>query len=63
MRALSLKPELQGFYEGGAAGVLAFLAAGFAGASLAPVAAQGFMWLAVGVMFGVRFKLARHATV
>ena len=58
-----LKPDLQGFFEGAAAGVLAFLAAGFAGASLAPVAAQGFMWLAVGVMFGVRFKLARNATV
>jgi len=57
------KPELQGFFEGAAAGVIAFLAAGFAGASLAPVPAQAFMWLAVGVMFGVRFKLARHATV
>jgi hypothetical protein len=54
-----VKPELQGFFEGGAAGVLAFLAAGFAGASLAPVPAQAFMWLAVGVMFGVRFKFAR----
>ena len=54
-----VKPELQGFFEGGAAGVLAFLAAGFAGASLSPVPAQAFMWLAVGVMFGVRFKFAR----
>ncbi len=56
---LRLKPELRGFFEGAAAGTLSYLAAGFAGASLAPVAAQAFMWLAVGVMFGVRFKLAR----
>jgi O-antigen ligase len=57
-----VKPELQGFFEGAAAGVLAFLAAGFAGASLAPVPAQAFMWLAVGVMFGVRFKFARQVS-
>jgi O-antigen ligase len=55
-----VKPELQGFFEGAAAGVLAFMAAGFAGASLAPVPAQAFMWLAVGVMFGVRFKFAHQ---
>jgi O-antigen ligase len=57
-----VKPELQGFFEGAAAGVLSFMAAGFAGASLAPIPAQAFMWLAVGVMFGVRFKFARPAT-
>jgi O-antigen ligase len=61
-RDTRLKPELQGFFEGAAAGLLAFLAAGFAGASLAPIPAQAFMWLAVGVMFGVRFKFARQAT-
>ena len=54
-----LKPELQGFFEGAAAGVIAFVAAGFAGSSLAPAPEQLFLWLAVGVMFGVRFKFAR----
>lgn len=53
-----ITPELQGFFEGAAAGVVAFLAAGMAGSSLAPVPAQVFMWLAVGAMFGVRRKLA-----
>lgn len=54
-----VKPSLQGFFEGAAAGVVSYLAAGFAGASLTPDAGQAFMWLSVGVMFGVRFKLAR----
>jgi O-antigen ligase len=57
-----VKPELQGFFEGAAAGVVAFMAAGFAGSSLAPEPAQAFMWLAFGLMFGVRFKLARMQT-
>lgn len=54
-----VKPELQGYFEGAAAGLVAFLAAGFAGSSLEPEPAQAFLWLSVGVMFGVRFKLKR----
>jgi O-antigen ligase len=53
-----LKPELQGFFEGAAAGAVAFVAAGFAGSSLLPAPEQLFLWLAIGVMFGVRFKFA-----
>lgn len=56
-----LKPELQGFFEGAGAGVVAFVAAGFAGSSLAPAPEQLFLWLAIGVMFGVRLKQARAA--
>jgi O-antigen ligase len=50
--------ELRGFFEGAAAGLLAFLIAGMAGSSLLPVPAQAFLWLAVGMMFGIR---AKHA--
>lgn len=56
-----LKPTLRGFFEGAAAGLVAFLVAGFAGSSLAPAPEQAFIWLAVGVMFGVRFRFARLA--
>jgi O-antigen ligase len=49
--------ELRGFFEGAAAGLLAFLIAGMAGSSLLPVPAQAFLWLAVGMMFGLRAKL------
>ena len=62
LRALSreqaLAPELRGFFEGAAAGLAAFLVAGVAGSSLAPVPAQAFLWLAVGMMFGVQRRLA-----
>ena len=57
-RRRKLKPELQGFFEGASAGVVAFIAAGFAGSSLLPAPEQLFLWLAIGVMFGVRFKFA-----
>jgi O-antigen ligase len=53
-----LTPELQGFFEGAAAGLVAFLVAGFAGSSLLPSPEQAFLWLAVGVMYGIRRKLA-----
>jgi O-antigen ligase len=66
MRALSreetLAPELRGFFEGSAAGLAAFLVAGMAGSSLAPVPAQAFLWLAVGMMFGVQRRLAAAQT-
>ncbi len=53
-----LAPELQGFFQGTAAGIFAFLVAGFAGSSLEPDAAQVFMWLGVGMMYGVAARLA-----
>ena len=50
--------ELRGFFEGAAAGLLAFLMAGVAGSSLRPDAAQAFTWLAFGLLVGVRAKQA-----
>ena len=50
-------PHLQGVFEGGAAGLVSFLVAGLAGSSLQPTAAQAFLWLAVGLMFGVSLQL------
>ena len=52
-----LGAELQGFFEGAAAGLLAFLVTGVAGSSLAPVPEQAFLWLAAGLMFGIRRRL------
>ena len=56
-RDARLNPDLQGFFEGAAAGLFAFLVTGIAGSSLVPVPAQAFLWLAVGMMFGMRRKL------
>jgi O-antigen ligase len=55
-----LTPELRGFFEGAAAGLAAFLMAGVAGSSLAPVPAQAFLWLAIGLMYGIRRKFGDH---
>jgi O-antigen ligase len=61
-RALSkderVKPELRGFFEGAAAGLVSFMVAGMAGSSFEPSPEQAFLWLAVGVMFGMRAKIA-----
>ena len=54
-----LVPEMQGFFEGAAVGLVSFLVAGFAGSSLLPSAEQGYLWLALGLMYGVRSHLAR----
>lgn len=54
-------PEVRGVFEGAAAGLAAYLVAGMAGGSLQPDATQAFLWLAVGILFGVRAKTAALA--
>jgi O-antigen ligase len=49
-----LTSELQGFFEGAAAGLAAFLMAGVAGSSLTPAPEQAFLWLTVGAMYGIK---------
>jgi O-antigen ligase len=56
-----LTTELQGFFEGAAAGLLAYMVAAFAGSSLMPAPEQAFLWLAVGMMFGIERWLAASA--
>jgi O-antigen ligase len=50
-------PRLRGLFEGAAAGLVSFLVAGFAGSSLEPSAEQAFLWLAIGIMFGISLQL------
>jgi O-antigen ligase len=50
-------PHLQGLFEGAAAGIVSFLIAGFAGSSLEPVPEQAFLWLAIGVLYGMKLRL------
>jgi O-antigen ligase len=66
-RKLAKDPELvpheRGFFEGAAAALVAFMAAGFVGSSFTPVPEQSFLWLAIGMMFGVQARrlLAKDA--
>jgi O-antigen ligase len=52
----ALDPEVGGFFEGAAAGLLGFVIANVAGSSFFPVPEQSFLWLAVGVMYGLRLR-------
>jgi hypothetical protein len=51
-----LSPTLRGFFQGALAGLIAFLAAGMAGSSLRPTAESGFLWIAIGMMYGVQAR-------
>ena len=52
----SLDPEVAGFFEGAAAGLLGFVIANVAGSSFFPVPEQSFLWLGVGLMYGLRMR-------
>jgi O-antigen ligase len=52
-----LPPEMRGFYQGAAAGLLSFFITGFAGSSFAPRPEYAYLWLAIGMMYG---QLARR---
>jgi O-antigen ligase len=52
----ALDPLLRGFFQGAAAGLAALLAVAVADSSLAPRAEQVYLWLAIGLMYGVRAR-------
>lgn len=54
--------DLRGFFEGAAAGLASFLIAGMAGSSLYPVPEQSFLWLALGMMWGVKSWIEKKGT-
>ncbi len=47
-----LSPEMRGFYQGAAAGLVSFLVTNFAGSSLAPLPETAYLWIAIGMMYG-----------
>jgi len=60
LRALAadaaLDPLLGGFFQGAAAALAALLAVAVTDSSLAPRAEQVYLWLAIGLMYGVRAR-------
>ena len=52
----ALNPTLRGFFEGAMAGLVSFMLAGVAGSALTPCPDQSFLWLAIGMLYGVRGK-------
>lgn len=57
MRALAadsrLSTELRALFQGGAAGLVCFAVTGMAGSSLRPDAEFAFLWMAIGLMYGM----------
>ena len=51
-----LSPTLRGFFQGAVAGLLCFLLTGMAGSSLRPIPEFSFLWLAIGMMYGMRAR-------
>ena len=52
-----LSPTLRGFFQGAVAALLCFLVTGMAGSSLRPLPEFTFLWLAIGMMYGMRARL------
>lgn len=56
--ASDLTDSERGFYQGAAAGLVAFLLMAVADGSLTPAPEQAFLWLAIGMMYGERARRA-----
>jgi hypothetical protein len=56
-----LNPAMRGFYQGAAAALVAFLVTGIAGSSLMPRGEHAFLWLAIGMMYGMQARVAPAA--
>ena len=48
-----LTSELRGFFQGACAAMVAFAVAGMTGGSLRPAPENAFLWIAIGMMYGV----------
>jgi O-antigen ligase len=51
-----LSPELRGFFQGASAGLLSHLITGMAGSSLRPESEMVYLWMAIGVMYGLQAR-------
>jgi O-antigen ligase len=55
-----LSPTMRGFFQGAFAGLLCFLVTGMAGSSLRPIGEFAFLWIAIGMMYGVRARTSER---
>lgn len=51
-----LTPLLRGFFQGACAAMIAFFVAGMTGGSLRPVTENAFLWIAIGMMYGLAVR-------
>ena len=48
-----LSPEMRGLFQGATAALVAFFVTGMSGSSLRPVPEFGYLWLSIGLMYGM----------
>jgi hypothetical protein len=48
-----LSPVMRGFFQGACAALIAFAVAGMSGGSLRPEPENMFLWIAIGMMYGL----------
>ena len=48
-----LSPTMRGFFQGGLAALACFFVSGFTGSSMRPTTEFAFLWMAIGIMYGV----------
>jgi hypothetical protein len=48
-----LSAEMRGFFQGAAAALIAFFVTGIVGSSLTPDADSAYLWIAIGLMYGM----------
>lgn len=58
-----LSPTMRGFFQGGLAALACFFVSGFAGSSLRPATEFAFLWIAIGIMYGVLARKPDEAKV
>jgi O-antigen ligase len=51
-----LSTEMRAFFQGAAAALLVFLVTGWTGSSLRPESEFGFLWVAIGMMYGMQAR-------
>jgi len=51
-----LSGEMRGLFQGATAALVAFLATGLTGSSLTPHVESGYLWIAIGLMYGLRAR-------
>ena len=57
-----LSPEMRGLFQGATAALIAFFVTGMTGSSLRPGAEFAFLWLAIGLMYGMLARRAAAST-
>jgi len=55
-RDASLNDELRGFFQGGIAALVAFFFTGMVGSTFTPNPESAYIWLAIGLMYGLRSR-------